>query len=364
MAESWRDNIDVHPAADMFPMMSEAELDELAADIAQHGLRVPIWFSAYGELLDGRNRLAAIDRIPDQKRRDECRNWADYNARGLSYVGDPYKFVVSANVHRRHLTAEQKRDVIAALLKANPERSDRATAKIAKASPTTVGTIRQELEREGMVSKLDTRVGVDGISQPASKPRPDPAAQRAQPHRDGPNFWPTPACLTTALVQYVMPHLPPGPVWECACGDGRLARAIAATGRRVMGSDLYPQDGEIPCDFLTYKPPPSSRDRIVITNPPFNQNDEFLTRGMSLLDEGVIRGLVLLLRHDHLMASSRTTIFNRAVREVHCNWRPIWIPETKGNPRWSFHWLSWFDGPRCAPVYLHQDDVTLEEAAA
>ena len=29
-----------------------------------------------------------------------------------------------------------------------------------------------------------------------------PAAQRGQPRREGPDYWPTPACLTTALVRY------------------------------------------------------------------------------------------------------------------------------------------------------------------
>jgi hypothetical protein len=29
----------IHPAAGLFPMMSDAELDELAADIAKNGLR-------------------------------------------------------------------------------------------------------------------------------------------------------------------------------------------------------------------------------------------------------------------------------------------------------------------------------------
>jgi hypothetical protein len=29
----------VHPAADLFPMMADAELDELAADIAKNGLQ-------------------------------------------------------------------------------------------------------------------------------------------------------------------------------------------------------------------------------------------------------------------------------------------------------------------------------------
>jgi hypothetical protein len=34
---SWRDHLPVHPAADLFPMMSELELDELAKDIKDKG---------------------------------------------------------------------------------------------------------------------------------------------------------------------------------------------------------------------------------------------------------------------------------------------------------------------------------------
>ena len=41
---------------------------------------------------------------------------------------DPYEYVLSANLHRRHLTAEQKREIIAKLLKAQPEKSNRTIA--------------------------------------------------------------------------------------------------------------------------------------------------------------------------------------------------------------------------------------------
>src|SRR6478672_8338126 len=77
---SWRDllaerGIGVHPAADLFPMMSDDELEALAKDIAENGVRqgVVLWIStrmpvqtaaaARGALLlDGRNRLAAAVR--------------------------------------------------------------------------------------------------------------------------------------------------------------------------------------------------------------------------------------------------------------------------------------------------------------
>ena len=40
--ENWRSDLSVHPAADLFPLMSEAELRELGEDIKKNGLQSPI----------------------------------------------------------------------------------------------------------------------------------------------------------------------------------------------------------------------------------------------------------------------------------------------------------------------------------
>jgi len=61
---NWRSYVKVHPAADLFPMMGQENLQALSDDIRANGLRVPVvYFAARnGErlLLDGRNRLAAM----------------------------------------------------------------------------------------------------------------------------------------------------------------------------------------------------------------------------------------------------------------------------------------------------------------
>ncbi len=58
---TWRDDLPVHPAAELFPLMGEAELRELADDVEKHGLqeKPDIYRDENGKefLLDGRNRV-------------------------------------------------------------------------------------------------------------------------------------------------------------------------------------------------------------------------------------------------------------------------------------------------------------------
>src|SRR5262245_42608754 len=62
---SWRQLFSVHPCADVFPMMDDAEIDALAEDIKANGLQQPILFLRSRKkkqitVLDGRNRLEAL----------------------------------------------------------------------------------------------------------------------------------------------------------------------------------------------------------------------------------------------------------------------------------------------------------------
>jgi hypothetical protein len=60
--KSWRDVLKVHPAADLFPMMPPDELRALGEDIRKNGLRD--WVALLdGKLLDGRNRLDAMELV-------------------------------------------------------------------------------------------------------------------------------------------------------------------------------------------------------------------------------------------------------------------------------------------------------------
>jgi hypothetical protein len=187
---SWRDVLKIHPAAEIFPLMPPDELRALGEDIKKNGLHEAVVLFAeeggggiYREteqlLLDGRNRLDAMEAVGLTTIKEGRLYLMDrfdggyvvkYRLWKSAVTGfDPYAFVISANIRRRHLTAEQKRELIAKLIKAQPEKSDRQIAETVKASPTTVGTVRREMEGKGEVSKLDTRTDAKGVKQPAHK---------------------------------------------------------------------------------------------------------------------------------------------------------------------------------------------------
>lgn len=190
---SWRDVIMVHPAAELFPLMGSGELRELGEDIKANGMKMPIILLQQERglsLIDGRNRLEALEVVGcdvpalfqaclEGKPRPEL--WVEYVAEpGVDSAltdqnADPYEYVISANIRRRHLTAAQRSDLIAALLKTNPERSDRAIAEIAKVDHEKVGTARKQLESTGDIPPVGKRIGRDGKAR-------KPPTQPAEPH--------------------------------------------------------------------------------------------------------------------------------------------------------------------------------------
>jgi hypothetical protein len=108
MTKPWRERYKVHPAAEAFPMMSDEELNKLAEDIKANGLKVHLTFDEDHLLMDGRNRLAAMEIAGC-----ELHSWQWNVYRG----DDPVSHIISLNAHRRHLTKEQMVDSIVAACK-------------------------------------------------------------------------------------------------------------------------------------------------------------------------------------------------------------------------------------------------------
>jgi hypothetical protein len=215
---SWRDLIQVHPAAKEFKELPPDELAALVEDIGREDNidpRVPPVFwtplrreelpsprskGRYGieiYLVDGRNRLEAVWRLLDPAlpanadadpgdREQYIRGFITAAIDGQRSTSillygdvDPWEFVISANIRRRHLDRDQKRDVVARLLKARPERSDRETAKMANVTHPTVAAIRAKLETAGDVENLSTRTDTVGRQQPAHRAVPAAVVHRS-----------------------------------------------------------------------------------------------------------------------------------------------------------------------------------------
>ena len=70
---------------------------------------------------------------------------------------------------RRHLTFEQKRELIEKLLRADPTKSDRQIARTVKADNKTVGAVRERAEAREEIPHVSKRTDSKGRSQLAHK---------------------------------------------------------------------------------------------------------------------------------------------------------------------------------------------------
>jgi hypothetical protein len=137
----------------------------------------------------------------------------------------------------------------------------------------------------------DPTYNLNGGFKPTTKRRAD---------LDGPDFFPTPAWATEALVAN---EAFDGEIWECACGDGEMARVLEGAGYKVRATDLYARGyGETGVDFLKAR----RKTANIVTNPPYNVAEAFVAQGLKLARHK----FALLLRLAFLEGANRAnTIF-------------------------------------------------------
>lgn len=124
-------DLNVHPVADLFPMLAADELAELAADIKARGLLHPIVLDAEGRILDGRNRYAACE-------------ITEVEPTFVTYVGDdPDGYALAVNTQRRNLTQGQRAMLIVESGVFPEETEDDQATKISKTMISKARTVKK-----------------------------------------------------------------------------------------------------------------------------------------------------------------------------------------------------------------------------
>jgi hypothetical protein len=176
--KSWRDVYKVHPVADLFPMLPENELRKLGEDIKTNRLKekIVLWTSSQVDdepvyLLDGRNRLAAMDLVGMAPA--DSTWWANLHrpyhsavtvdGKPVADIPDPYAYVISKNIHRRHLTKEQQADLIVKAMKLK----EAGLAKVAKpVKPRNdKGQLQGQVTKDTFKAKVVEEAAKHGISK-------------------------------------------------------------------------------------------------------------------------------------------------------------------------------------------------------
>lgn len=134
-------NYELHPLCTLFPRVVGAEFDALVADVKANGLRQPIVLHD-GMILDGGNRYRACVEAGIEP------SFIDFNGESL------VAFVLSANLHRRHLSPGQQAAIVASA-------QDWAKAQFQ-------GANRHTIKKTGNVAGLETiadRAAQSGASE-------------------------------------------------------------------------------------------------------------------------------------------------------------------------------------------------------
>jgi hypothetical protein len=140
----------------LLPELPPDEYEALKADIAAHGVLVPIEVDEDGNILDGHTRERAWRELGKNEPPPLIVR------QGLSEV-EKRAHARKSNLLRRHLTSEQKRALVADQLRETPNWADRRVGRELGVDHKTVAAVRSGLASTGEFPQLDTgRVGADG----------------------------------------------------------------------------------------------------------------------------------------------------------------------------------------------------------
>ena len=166
----------------------------------------------------------------------------------------------------------------------------------------------------------------------------------------------SPPWVTGALAEGV--NLAGKRVWECACGDGRMAETLKAVGADVYSTDIedrgYRGLDEL-LDFTSLRNPKRAGFDAIVTNCPWRLATEFIEAGPRRTEK---RGsLALLLPIDFNSAITRPEFFRdcpRFASKLVLLGRVVWYPSADAAPKENTAWYLWSHDPqRTDPIIMY-----------
>jgi hypothetical protein len=247
---TWPKDVPVHPAAELFPLMGGNEFSELVADIRENGLVAAIVRTSDGLILDGRNRYRAC-------------LLAEVEPTFETHDGEPWQFVISTNLHRRHLTDSQRAMVAAKIAERARGRAAKTPSGVfAEKVPTHSEASRllnvspSQIDRARKVQKNGTDALKDAVeagavpvataarvsSLPAIKQ--DEYVERVAAGQNPVEAAPSVAAAVTVPVRPAFATQRRKPITDSADDVGWEMRKCAEKLARLLADDRYPKNEE------------------------------------------------------------------------------------------------------------------------
>lgn len=149
------------PVYQLLPPLTDEEYAALKADIQERGVQVAVEFDEVGNVLDGHHRLRACQELGIE-------DFPRLVRRGMTEQ-EKRRHVRALNLNRRHLSREQRRELIGAELIDDPNRSNRQIAEALNVDHKTVGSVREGLESIGEIPQLENLQTANGRTYPTER---------------------------------------------------------------------------------------------------------------------------------------------------------------------------------------------------
>lgn len=134
-----------HPLAELFPLLEESELADLAFDIGTHGQREPILVFE-NQIVDGRNRFLACQKAGVKPK-----------FKTLGKNSNVLAVVRSLNLKRRHLNESQRAMVAAEMLNADKDQQGPIGHLTQKKAAKEMNTSERNVKRAAKVQKSGSK---------------------------------------------------------------------------------------------------------------------------------------------------------------------------------------------------------------